>query len=111
MRWVTFYYDLLRNQVSDLKVHTNKENALECFNKCCHSYFQVNTQFKADKLPATYGYPMRKFCGISARAFKKEFDFSIDEALKLAESEGWYGFFNVSNCGIVNTYLGSNTKF
>lgn len=82
MRWVTFYYDLLWNQVFDLEVHTNKENALEYFNKHCNSYFQLNTQFKADKLPATYGYPLRKFCGISARAFKKEFGCSIDETLK-----------------------------
>lgn len=88
MRWATFYYDLLRDNVSDLKVHSNKESALKFFNENCKKYFQLNSQFKADKLPATYGYPHRKYCGISARAFKKEFDCSIDEALKLAESEG-----------------------
>jgi len=32
MRWVTFYYDLLRDRVFDLKVHDNKEIALEYFN-------------------------------------------------------------------------------
>lgn len=88
MRWVTFYYDVLKDKVFDLKVHSDKESALFYFNTHCKIYFQVNTSYKADKLPATYGYPMRKFCGISARAFKKEFDCSIDEALKLAESEG-----------------------
>jgi AraC-like DNA-binding protein len=87
MRWATFYYDLLRDTVFDLKVHSDKESALSYFNKHCKIYFQLNSQFKADKLPATYGYATRKYCGISARAFKKEFGCSIDEALKIAESE------------------------
>lgn len=87
MRWVTFYYDLLRNSVSDLKVHNDKESALIYFNENCKNYFQLNNQFKADKLPATYGYPMRKYCGVSAREFKKEFDCSIEDALRLAGSE------------------------
>ena len=87
MRWVTFYYDVLRNNVSDLKVHSNKEDALKHFNLNCRNYFEINTGFKADKLPASYGYPMRKYWGISARAFKKKFGCSVDEALKLAESE------------------------
>lgn len=87
MRWVTFYYDVLRDKVFDLKVHSDKESALKYFNVHCKNYFQLNSQFKANKLPATYGYSMRKFCGISARAFKKEFGCSIDEALKIAESE------------------------
>lgn len=86
MRWVTFYYDLLGNNVSDLKVHSDKESALIYFNANCKNYFQINSQFKADKLPASYGYYHRKYCGISARAFKKEFGCSIDEALRLAES-------------------------
>ena len=85
MRWVTFYYDLFNNKVYDLKAHDNKEDALDYFNKHCKDYFQLNTQFKAHKLPASYGYPMRKFYGVSARAFKKMFNCDIDEALKLAE--------------------------
>ena len=72
MCWITFYYDILRRRVYDLKVHSDKESALIYFNANCKNYFQVNTRFKADKLPASYGYPMRKFYGISARAFKKE---------------------------------------
>jgi hypothetical protein len=87
MRWVTFYYELLERRVSDLRVHNNKEDALDYFNKHCKQYFQLNIPFKADKLPATYGFPTRLYYGISARAFKKMFDCSIDEALKLAESE------------------------
>lgn len=86
MRWVTFYYDLLGNHVSALKVHDNKEDALVYFNKHCKDFFQLNSQFKADKLPASYGYPMRKFYGISARAFKKMFnsiaDYVLDELMK-----------------------------
>jgi hypothetical protein len=88
MRWITFYYDLLRDRVFDLKIHNNKEDALKYFNQHCKQYFQLNSQFKADKLPATYGYGLRKYCGISERAFKKEFNCSIDEALRLAKMEG-----------------------
>lgn len=85
MRYVTFYYDLLREHVSDLKVHEDKENALKHFNSECHKWFEINTKFKADKLPATYGYPMRKYCAVSARTFKKMFDVSIDEAMEIAQ--------------------------
>ena len=85
MRYVTFYYDLLQDRVSDLKAHENKETALKYFNTHCRNYFQLNVRYKADKLPATYGYPMRKYCGISATAFKKQFGVSIDEALKTTQ--------------------------
>lgn len=61
------------------------KNALDYFNKHCKDYFQLNIQFKADKLPASYGCPMREFYGVSVRAFKKMFNCDIDEALKLAE--------------------------
>lgn len=87
MRWVTFYYSVLNDSVSDLKVHSNKEEALKYFNKHCKQYFPINSQFKVDKLPATYGYPLRKYCGISARAFKEQFDCTVDQALKWAEME------------------------
>ena len=87
MRYVTFYYDLMNERVSALKVHQTKESALKYFNQHCHGFFKINTKFKADKLPATYGYPLRKYCGVSAIAFRKMFEIGIDEALKLAESE------------------------
>ena len=41
----------------------------------------------ADKLPASYGYPLRKYWGISAPAFKKKFGISVDEALKISKGE------------------------
>lgn len=85
MRYVTFYYDLLREQVSDLKVHEDKEKALKHFNSECYKWFELGTKFKADKLPATYGYPMRKYYGVSARGFKKMFDISVDEAMEIAQ--------------------------
>ena len=85
MRYATFYYDLLRKKVSDLKVHEDKEKALKYFNSQCHRWFELNTKFKADKLPATYGYPFRKYYGVSARTFKKMFDISIDEAIEIAQ--------------------------
>lgn len=85
MRYVTFYYDLIRNTISDLKVHENKEKALKCFNSESHKLFAINTKFKADKLPATYGYPTNKYYGVSARTFKKMFDVSVDEAMEIAQ--------------------------
>ena len=86
MRWVTFYYNLVSDKVSDLTVHENKETALKYYNAHCRNYFQLNIRWKADKLPATYGYAMRKYYGVSARAFKKMFGVSVDEALEIAQS-------------------------
>lgn len=86
-RWITFYYEVVNDRVYDLKVHDSKDEALKCFNKRCKNYFQLNTQFKTDKLPASYGYPLRRYYGISANAFKKMFDVTIDEALKIANEE------------------------
>ncbi len=82
MRWVTFYYNVMIDTISDLKVHSNKEDALKYFNKHCNGYFQLNTRFKADKLPAVYGYPTRRYYGISVRQFKKEFNYNIDAFLE-----------------------------
>lgn len=86
-RWVTFYYDQIRDYVSDLKIHPDRETALKYFNQHCKSYFQLNTKFKADKLPASYGYALRRYWGISAPAFKKTFEISVDEALKISKGE------------------------
>lgn len=85
MRWVTFHYNELTERVSALKVHENKETALKYFNSNMRDFFEINTNFKAKELPATYGYALRKYCGISARAFKKEFGISVDEALEIAQ--------------------------
>ena len=85
MRYVTFYYDFLGENVSDFKVHEDKEKALKYFNSHYHRWFELKTKFKADKLPVTYGYPLRKYYGVSARTFKKMFDISIDEAMEIAQ--------------------------
>ncbi len=83
MRWVTFHYNVITYEISAFKVHKDKETALNYFNSTIKSFFEVNTNFKANKLPATYEYDFEKYCGISARTFKKEFDISVDEALKI----------------------------
>lgn len=81
-RWVTFYYDMIRERVADLKIHEDRETALKYFNKHCKYYFEINTPFKADKLPASYGVLFRKYYGVSATQFKKVFGMSVDEAYK-----------------------------
>ena len=85
MRYATFYYNLIEENISDLKIHENKEKALAYFNSQCHRLFELNTKFKATKLPAAYGYPFRKYYGVSARTFRKIFGISIDEAMKNAQ--------------------------
>ncbi len=87
MRWVTFYYNQLSNNVTALEVHKDRETALKHFNSNCKRFFALSTKFKADKLPATYGYPLRMYYGISATAFKKMFDVDVDEAIKLAQGK------------------------
>lgn len=87
MRYATFYYDLLLELVADLKVHDDKEKALKHFNSESHKWFELSTKFKATRVPATYGYPMRKYYVISARAFKKMFNISIDEAMEIAQGK------------------------
>jgi hypothetical protein len=76
---------MLTEHVSALKVHKDKETALKYFNSHKKDFFQINTNFKADKLPAAYGYALRKYRGISVKAFRKEFGISIDEALEIAQ--------------------------
>lgn len=80
-RWVTFYYNSIDDWVEDLKVHSDRESALKHFNQNCKRYFAVNTNFKADKLPCSYGFVFRRYYGISAQSFKKQFGISVDEAL------------------------------
>ena len=57
---------------------------MKYFNKDYKNYFQLNVGFKADKLPASYGYPFRKYYGISTISFKKRFGISANEALAIA---------------------------
>ena len=79
-KWVTFYYSCI-DGIENFKVHPDMESALKYFNQNCKKYFAVNTNFKADKLPCSYGFAFRKYYGISAQSFKKQFGVSIDEAL------------------------------
>ena len=88
MRYVTFYFDALHQHASDLEIHADKETALKFFNKNCKKYFGVNTGWKADKLPASYGYPLRRFIGMSATTFRKEFGITIDKAKELQGRKG-----------------------
>ena len=90
MRYATFYYDLMRENISDLKIHENREEALTYFNSQCHRLFELNTKFKATKLPAAYGYSFRKYYGVSARTFRKMFGISIDEAMENARDNSCY---------------------
>ena len=72
MRYVTFYWDMLHG-IADYEEHADKETALKNFNRNYKRYFQLWTKFKADKLPASYGYPQRKYYGMSIRMFNKHF--------------------------------------
>jgi len=85
VRYVTFYYDMINRTACDLEIHADKETALRFFNKNCKRYFELSTGWKADKLPASYGYPMRKFFGMSAIAFRKKFGITINEAKALQD--------------------------
>ena len=46
MRWD----NKLTNKVSALKVHEDKETALKYFNSTMRDFFEINTNFKANKL-------------------------------------------------------------
>lgn len=70
-KWVTFYDDIF-NGVSDLKVHDNKEAATTYFKRVYRSFFQLSTKIDI-KLPMSYGYPHRKFRGMSKRMFEKNY--------------------------------------
>lgn len=73
-KWVTFYYDVIRNEISNLETHENKKEAEEYFNNNCYNYFSNNLKNKKYyKLPASYGYPMRKFVGMTKKSFEENF--------------------------------------
>ena len=70
-KWVTFYYDMF-NGVSDYQEHKDKESATIYYKDNYRRYFQLSRK-EGIKLPMSYGYPHRKFYGISLQRFKKEF--------------------------------------
>lgn len=72
MKWVTFYYDAMRGGVYDFVEHEDKAQATEYFKKHYKKYFQLRTKIKVE-LPMTYGFPFRKYVGITLASFKKQF--------------------------------------
>lgn len=72
MKWVTFYYDAMRGGVYDFVEHEDKASATEYFKKHYKKYFQLRTKIKVE-LPMTYGFPFRKYAGMTLRSFKKQF--------------------------------------
>lgn len=69
-KWVTFYDDL--SGIHDLKIHNSKDIATDYFKKHYRNYFQLSTKTEI-KLPMTYGYPHRKFVGMSKQMFEKRY--------------------------------------
>lgn len=73
-KWVTFYYDILNSQIKDYKEHKNRQEAEEHYLKNYRKYFELNRQIKKNfKLPFVYGYPTRKYCGMTKYKFDKMF--------------------------------------
>lgn len=70
-KWVTFYEDIFSG-VSSLKVHDDKEKATAYFKSAYRSFFQLSCKSEI-KLPMSYGYPHRRFRGMSKRMFEKEY--------------------------------------
>lgn len=82
-KWVTFYWDLLSG-IHDYVEHDNKEIATEYFKRHYKYYFQLATNFKVE-LPCSYGYPMRKYVGMSKMKYNKEFGSKESKELDLPE--------------------------
>ena len=70
-KWVTFYEDILSG-VHDLVVHDSKEDATTYFRSHYRQYFQLSSRIEI-KLPMSYGYPMRKYRGMSKYMFEKNY--------------------------------------
>lgn len=72
MKWVTFYHDVMSDKIYDFVEHKDKASATEYFKKHYKKYFQLRTKIKVE-LPMTYGFPFRKYVGMTLRSFKKQF--------------------------------------
>lgn len=70
-RWVTCYWSIIGG-VRDVVEHKTRDEATRYFRRNYRSYFELSGPFNV-KLPCTYGYPHRKFMGISKRVFEKMF--------------------------------------
>lgn len=73
--WVTFYWSMMGG-IEDVVEHRNKENAKEYFQKHCLDYFQKPPGFnkKQISLPYSFGFPHRKFYGMTKYKFQKLFE-------------------------------------
>lgn len=71
MKWVTYYTSFLGG-LSDVTVHKDRATATRFFNRNYGSYFQLAGRERF-KLPRAYGYPHRRFCGVSMAQFKKDY--------------------------------------
>ena len=69
-KWITFYEDILRNKISNCAIHDNKEEATKHFKNHYKQFFQLSQNIEV-KLPMSYGYPHRKYRGMSVIKFKK----------------------------------------
>ena len=81
MKWVTYYWDILQG-VSSLTIHNSHEEALKYFNSNAKRYFAIKSTFhKVKKLPASFGYAHRRFCGESLKMFENDFG-KVEEVAK-----------------------------
>ena len=68
-KWVTFLASMF-NGIQDYVEHPDKETATRYFEAHYRDYFQIAPAIQV-KLPLAYGFPYRKFCGLSLRRFQK----------------------------------------
>lgn len=71
-RWVTFYYDVINKRIYDFHEHKTKEDATKHFKTHYKNYFELASSIKVN-LPMTYGFPFRKYVGISKIKYNKHF--------------------------------------
>lgn len=70
MRYVTFYYSFLGG-VQYLEYHQDMPTALAYFRRHYRDFFEISSPFRPNRLPASYGFPHRRFMGMSIRAYNK----------------------------------------
>ena len=86
-RWVTFFYNSMKKEVSDLKVHSDRKSALRYFNENGSKYFKQFTPVTSNTLPTSCGSVIHSYYITSIEEFEEAFNYSTDEVLKLAGSE------------------------
>ena len=79
MKWVTFYHDLMKNEVSDLKVHNDKESALRYFNETGSKYFKMFIPLAINVLPNWCGSKIHRYYIVTAKEYEEAFDCSLGE--------------------------------